>query len=121
MFRDIFTIFRPYEWWQLLIEWFLIGFVVYWVIRFLRGTRGARLLKGIGVVLIVLYLIVKIVATQFCRDWLASDRVKARRNVVPRNDTSRTRNRESPVQLVAPHVSMATPSLLEETTQNILL
>ena len=47
MFRDIFNIFRPYEWWQLLIEWFLIGFVVYWVIRFLRGTRGARLLKGI--------------------------------------------------------------------------
>jgi diadenylate cyclase len=64
MFRDIFNIFRPYEWWQLLIEWFLIGFVVYWVIRFLRGTRGARLLKGIGVVLIILYLIVKIVATQ---------------------------------------------------------
>lgn len=64
MFRDIFNIFRPYEWWQLLIEWFLIGFVVYWVIRFLRGTRGARLLKGIGVVLIVLYLIVKIVANE---------------------------------------------------------
>src|SRR5438093_6595351 len=57
------NIFRPYQWWQLLTEWLLIGFVVYWVIRFLRGTRGARLLKGIGVVLIVLYLIVKIVAT----------------------------------------------------------
>src|SRR2546430_10921553 len=63
MCRDILNIFRPYEWWQLLIEWVLIGFVVYWVIRFLRGTRGARLLKGIGVVLIVLYIIVKIVAT----------------------------------------------------------
>jgi diadenylate cyclase len=54
--------------WQLLTEWFLIGFVVYWVIRFLRGTRGARLLKGIGVVLIVLYLIVKIVATSMHLD-----------------------------------------------------
>src|SRR3954447_10757911 len=57
------NIFRPYPWRQLLMEWLLIGFVVYWVIRFLRGTRGARLLKGIGVVLIVLYLVVKIVAT----------------------------------------------------------
>jgi diadenylate cyclase len=64
------NIFRPYPWWVLLTEWLLIGFVVYWVIRFLRGTRGARLLKGIGIVLIVLYLIVKIVAT-----WLHLERI----------------------------------------------
>jgi diadenylate cyclase len=57
------NIFRPYPWWQLAIEWLLIGFVVYWVIRFLRGTRGARLLKGIGIVLIVLWVIVRLVAT----------------------------------------------------------
>ena len=64
MLEFFLNIFRAYAWWQLLLEWLLIGMVVYWVVRFLRGTRGARLLKGIAVVLIVLYLIVKIVATQ---------------------------------------------------------
>jgi diadenylate cyclase len=43
----------------------LIGLVVFWIIRFLRGTRGARLLKGIAVVLISLYIIVRLLGTQF--------------------------------------------------------
>jgi diadenylate cyclase len=46
--------------WNVLIELLLIGLFVYTVIRFLRGTRGARLLKGVGVLLVVLYLIVRI-------------------------------------------------------------
>ena len=62
------NIFRPYAWWQLTIEWVLIGLVVYWIIRFLRGTRGARLLKGIAIVLTVLYLLVKIVAASLHLD-----------------------------------------------------
>jgi diadenylate cyclase len=49
-------------WWRIAIEMILIGMVVYGVVRFLRGTRGARLLKGIAVLLIFLYLIVQIVA-----------------------------------------------------------
>ena len=32
---------RAYPWWQVAIELLLIGAVVYWVIRFLRGTRGS--------------------------------------------------------------------------------
>lgn len=55
-------------WWRILIELFLIGIVVYWVVRFLRGTRGARLLKGIALLLIFLYLIVQIVAKQLHLD-----------------------------------------------------
>jgi diadenylate cyclase len=47
------------------IELILIGAVVYWIIRFLRGTRGARMLKGVAFVLISLYLIVRLVGTQF--------------------------------------------------------
>jgi diadenylate cyclase len=43
-------------------ELLIIGFVVYWVIRFLRGTRGARLLKGITFVLISLFVIIHLVA-----------------------------------------------------------
>lgn len=54
-----------YEWWQVTVELILIGFVVYWVVNFLRGTRGARMLRGVALVLIVLYLIVKLVADTF--------------------------------------------------------
>ncbi|MEO6435066.1 MAG: diadenylate cyclase CdaA [Tepidisphaeraceae bacterium] len=56
---------RAYHWGQVSVELLLIGAVVYWVIRFLRGTRGARMLKGVAFVLISLYLIVRLVGTQF--------------------------------------------------------
>lgn len=46
--------------WNVVIELGLIGLFVYSIIRFLRGTRGLRLLKGVGVLLVVLYLIVRI-------------------------------------------------------------
>jgi diadenylate cyclase len=64
-FRTFWTAFRSYPWWQIAIEWLLIGLVVYWVVRFLRGTRGARLLKGIAFVLISLYLIIRLGAYRF--------------------------------------------------------
>src|SRR5947208_9007698 len=64
-FRTFWTAFRTYSWWQIAIEWVLIGLVVYWVLRFLRGTRGARMLKGIAFVLITLYVIVRLVSTRF--------------------------------------------------------
>lgn len=53
-----------YAWWQIALELLLIGFVVYWVVRFLRGTRGARMLRGIAFVLVSLYLIVGLAAEQ---------------------------------------------------------
>jgi diadenylate cyclase len=64
-FRSFWTAVRAYHWWQVGIELFLIGAVVWWVIVFLRGTRGARMLKGVAVVLISLYLIVRLVGNQF--------------------------------------------------------
>src|SRR3982751_2541097 len=54
-----------YQWWVVAIELLLIGLVVYWVLRFLRGTRGARMLKGIASVLIVLFLIISLFAETF--------------------------------------------------------
>jgi diadenylate cyclase len=51
-----------YHWWVVLIELLLIGLVVYWVVTFLRGTRGARMLKGIAFVLVALYVIMNLVA-----------------------------------------------------------
>lgn len=48
--------------WGVAVEWLLIGLVVYWVLRFLRGTRGARMLKGIASVLVILYVLIRLVA-----------------------------------------------------------
>jgi diadenylate cyclase len=59
---------RSYQWWVVAIGLLLIGLVVYWVLRFLRGTRGARMLRGIAFVLISLYLLVRIIGTQFGLD-----------------------------------------------------
>jgi diadenylate cyclase len=56
---------RTIPWWQVAIEMLLIGLVVFWIVRFLRGTRGARLLKGISVVLITLYIIVRLLGAGF--------------------------------------------------------
>jgi diadenylate cyclase len=56
---------QSYRWYQVAIELLLIGLVVYWTVRFLQGTRGARMLKGIGFVLILLYLIVRLLASTF--------------------------------------------------------
>ena len=40
--------------WRALIELFLIGVVIYAVLRFLEGTRGARLMQAVLVILIAL-------------------------------------------------------------------
>jgi len=52
------------------LELLLIGIVVFWVIRFLQGTRGARMLKGIAFVLITLYLLVTFAGNYFLLDRL---------------------------------------------------
>jgi diadenylate cyclase len=59
-FSGFFRALPTYGWWRIAIELLLIGAVVVWVTRFLRGTRGARMLKGIAVILIALYLIVSL-------------------------------------------------------------
>ena len=61
-FADFIRAISSYPWWQVLIELLLIGAVVYWVISFLQGTRGARLLKGIVVLLITIYIVVRLLA-----------------------------------------------------------
>ena len=64
-FSGFFRALLTYNPWQVAIELFLIGLVVYWVLRFLRGTRGVRMLKGIAFVLVVLYVIVGLLSTHF--------------------------------------------------------
>ena len=50
-FSGFFRALHTYGWWRVAIELLVIGAVVVWVTRFLRGTRGARMLKGIAVIL----------------------------------------------------------------------
>lgn len=59
------TAVKSYDWWQIAIEMLFIGLVVFWVVRFLRGTRGARMLKGVAFVLIALYLLVRLLGARF--------------------------------------------------------
>ncbi len=40
------------------VELLLIGMVVWWVMRFLRGTRGARLVKGVALLLATVYVVI---------------------------------------------------------------
>jgi len=47
-----------------LLEWLLIGTVVYAFVRFLRGTRGSRVFTGVAFVLVTATLLVKLVAEQ---------------------------------------------------------
>ena len=39
------------------VELLLIGLIVWWVMRFLRGTRGARLVKGVALLLGIVYVV----------------------------------------------------------------
>lgn len=64
-FSGFFRALLTYNPWQVAIELCLIGLVVYWVLRFLRGTRGVRMLKGIAFVLVMLYVIVGLLSTHF--------------------------------------------------------
>lgn len=40
------------------VQLLLIGIVVWWVLRFLRGTRGARLVKGVALLLGGVYVVI---------------------------------------------------------------
>jgi diadenylate cyclase len=64
-FKSFLRSFQNNDWWRVGLELVLIGLVVYWVVGFLRGTRGARMLRGIAVVLVTLYLIVGLLSEQF--------------------------------------------------------
>ncbi|MCK4658272.1 MAG: diadenylate cyclase [Phycisphaerae bacterium] len=54
-----------YPWWVVLAEMLLIGAVIYAVLRSLQGTRGARLLRAAGMILLVSFLIVWLVAQKY--------------------------------------------------------
>lgn len=56
---------QSYSPWRVALEMLFIGVIVWWVVKFLQGTRGARLLRGVVLLLISLYLIVRVLAGVF--------------------------------------------------------
>lgn len=54
---------QTYPWWVVAVELATIWFLVYIVIRFLRGTRGARVIKGVALILIIGTLSVKVLGS----------------------------------------------------------
>ncbi|MBN1344482.1 MAG: diadenylate cyclase CdaA [Phycisphaerae bacterium] len=66
-FKDYFRRFgtEAYSYPTVLIELLLIGAGVYVVMRFLRGTRGAGLVKGLGVLIVASFLLVDVMAHRF--------------------------------------------------------
>lgn len=51
---------RTYDPITVLIELALIGLAVWWIMRFLRGTRGARLVKGAALLLVLVYIVIRL-------------------------------------------------------------
>lgn len=51
--------------WAALVEMLLIGVVVYAVLRFLQGTRGARLVRAVLIILAVSFMVVWLIAERF--------------------------------------------------------
>lgn len=54
-----------YNLWAIAAEFFLIALVVYTVLRFLHGTRGARLFQGVFFLLVAGFLVVRVLADNF--------------------------------------------------------
>jgi diadenylate cyclase len=68
--RNFITELHGYHWWQIALEILVIGLVVYYLIRFLRGTRGAHMLRGIAFLLISLSVLVQLLVAAFQLDRL---------------------------------------------------
>jgi diadenylate cyclase len=62
---DYFSRVARYDWWVVAIELFLIGLIIYWAVDFLEGTRGERLFRGVILILITGFLILKLIVGRF--------------------------------------------------------
>ena len=61
LLRDLLRIVNP----EYLIEIFLIYLIIYTFLRFMEGTRGEGILKGIALIIITVPILLNIVAEQF--------------------------------------------------------
>ncbi len=61
--ESFWTALKSYPLWRVAAELLIIGAVVFWIVRFLQGTRGARLLWGICLLLFSLFIVTSILRT----------------------------------------------------------
>lgn len=73
---QLFRRFQTYPWWVVLLELTAIWALIYIVTRFLRGTRGAGVIKGVTLVLVISTLLIQL---------LGNDPVFERLNFLYRN------------------------------------
>ncbi|MDG2031662.1 MAG: diadenylate cyclase [Phycisphaerales bacterium] len=57
---NIFHLFRGYPIWEVLIELAIIWICVWLIVRFLQGTRGAGVVKGFAVIIVLLTLSIRL-------------------------------------------------------------
>lgn len=57
---NIFQLFRGYPAWEVLVELVVIWIFVWLILRFLRGTRGAGVIKGFAVMIVLLTLFIRL-------------------------------------------------------------
>ena len=67
---DYFSRISRYEWWVVFVELLLIGFVVWWVVDFLEGTRGERLFRGVIFILVAGVLVLNLIVERLPFDRL---------------------------------------------------
>lgn len=67
---DYFSRIIHYDLWIVVVELFLIGLVVWWVVDFLEGTRGERLFRGVIFILVAGVLILNLVVERLPFDRL---------------------------------------------------
>ncbi len=60
MLQYLYQVFRGYELYEVVIELAFIWVCVYFIYRFLRGTRGAGVIKGVAFLLIVTTLLIRV-------------------------------------------------------------
>ena len=53
---------RAYGWFSVGIELFIIGSLIYVVLKFFEGTRGLRLLRGLTLILVTIFLVLGVLA-----------------------------------------------------------
>lgn len=60
--RELINRVQGYQWYEVALEMAVIWALVYLVFRFLRGTRGARVIKGVALVLIIFTLMIRVLS-----------------------------------------------------------
>ncbi len=58
--RSIQQVFSSYKWFDIIVEIAVLWVCVYLVVRFLKGTRGAGIVKGFVVLVVVITLLIKV-------------------------------------------------------------